>query len=613
MHSLLSRYFLRRSRLVASVLLVALLFLTAHDAFAQYVRGWEGSSGSQSENFHVRDPEQFQWNGFYFSYWKLPLWWLTFLLWVRCCDFVNQDTQRLKLPTEKWNLLMVGPFLGCNLLYVLPVRIIFLLIYPLQTLGFLVPFFIYVRHRNRLLIDDDQVLTRAHIRFWAAHKLRPLGIKIRPVVEKNLGPPVELKARGAATERDNNVNLLRARQSPGYLVAREMLFDALDQRATSLLLDYTQQQVAVRYEIDGVWHQGEPRDREGGDLALAVMKTVANLNAAERRLRQQGAFGVVRKRKDKKEDELTCRITSQGTKVGERVLLQFDDGKAKQGMRLPDMGMRDKLIEDLKQALEQKNGLVLVSAPPGGGLSTLFYGVGMAMDRYIRSFAGIEDEQHRQIPIENVMVTTFNSAAGETAATVLPKLLLEYPDGFVVPDLIDARTVDIFVDQAVDDRLVLTSIRAKSAAEAILNMLALGVEVEPFARVLTAVVNQRLIRKLCEKCKEAYAPPPKLLEQLRLPPDRVQALYRPPQPVEGQPPPEPCTHCRGIGYRGRTGLFELLLVDDYVRQVIVNQPRLDLLLQACRQAGMRSLQDEGLILVARGITSLPELIRVLKE
>ncbi len=613
MHGLFSRCFPRPGALAARILLVALVCLAAYEAHAQPGRPWEARVQTPADKYNVRYPDQFRWNGFYYSYWKLPLWWLTFLLWVRCCDFVNQDTQRLKLATEKWNLLMVGPFFGCTFLYLLPLNIIFLIIYPLQTLGFLVPFFIYVHHRNRLLIDDDQVLTRAHIRFWAAHKLRPLGIKIRPVVEKNLGPPIELKARGAATERDDNVNLLRARQSPGYLVAREVLFDALDHRATGLLLDYTQQQVAVRYEVDGVWHQGEPRDREGGDLALAVMKTVANLNAAERRLRQQGAFGVVRKRRDKKEEELTCRITSQGTKVGERVLIQFDDGKAKQGMRLPDMGMRDKLIDDLKQALEQKNGLVLVSAPPGGGLSTLFYGVGMAMDRYIRSFAGIEDEQHRQIPIENVMVTTFNSAAGETAATVLPKLLLEYPDGFVVPDLIDARTVDIFVDQAVDDRLVLTSIRAKSAAEAILNMLALGVEAEPFARALTAVVNQRLIRKLCEKCKEAYAPPPKLLEQLRLPPDKVQAFYRPPQPVEGQPPPEPCTHCRGIGYRGRTGLFEVLLVDDYVRQVIVSQPRLDVLLQACRQAGMRSLQDEGLILVARGITSLPELIRVLKE
>jgi type II secretory ATPase GspE/PulE/Tfp pilus assembly ATPase PilB-like protein len=497
--------------------------------------------------------------------------------------------------------------------YALPVSMIFLIAYPLQTIAFLAPFFGYVRYRNSLLIDDDQVLTRAHIRFWASHKLRPLGIHIRPVVPKDEGPPVELKAAGAATERENNVNLLRAKQSPGYLVAREVLFDALDQRASSLLLDYTQQQVAVRYEVDGVWHQGEPRDREGGDLALAVMKTVANLNAAERRQRQQGAFGVIRKRKDKKQEEITCRITSQGTKTGERVLIQLDDGKSKQGMRLPEMGMRDKLIEALKQVLEQKNGLVLVSAPPGGGMSTLFYGVGMAMDRYIRSFAGIEDEHHREIPIENVLVTTFNSAAGETPASVLPKLLLEYPDGFVVPDLVDGRTVDIFVDQAVDDRLVLTSIRAKSAPEAILNMLALGVETEPFARALTAVVNQRLIRKLCEKCKEAYTPPPKLLEQLRLPPDKVQAFFRPPQPVEGQPPPEPCKFCRGIGYRGRTGLFELLVVDDHLRQVIVSHPRLDVLQNACRQAGMRTLQDEGLLLVARGVTSLPELVRVLKE
>ncbi len=133
-----------------------------------------------------------------------------------------------------------------------------------------------------------------------------------------------------------------------------------------------------------------------------------------------------------------------------------------------------------------------------------------------------------------------------------------------------------------------------------------------FAGAVTAVVHQRLIRKLCEKCKEAYAPPPETLKQLGIPAGKVEAFYRPPTPQPDQPPPPPCEECLGISYQGRTAIFELLIVDDGVRAALVNSPKVDSVRLAARKAGMRTLQEEGIVAVVKGITSLAELMRVLK-
>jgi type II secretory ATPase GspE/PulE/Tfp pilus assembly ATPase PilB-like protein len=141
-------------------------------------------------------------------------------------------------------------------------------------------------------------------------------------------------------------------------------------------------------------------------------------------------------------------------------------------------------------------------------------------------------------------------------------------------------------------------------------MLQKKVPQREFARLVTAVVYMRLIRKLCEQCRVAYEPTADVLEKLGIPAGRVQVLYRAPKPEERD---KPCRTCHGIGFFGRTGIFELLEANDEVRQVLAKQPTPDLLRKAARRAGMRTLQEEGILLVAKGVTSLPELMRVLKQ
>ncbi|HEV3002991.1 MAG TPA: ATPase, T2SS/T4P/T4SS family [Pirellulales bacterium] len=535
---------------------------------------------------------------------------VVFMIWVRSADWTNCD-RFFRRQGRNWNLLLFVPFLVC-----LPIAVGLEWLPPfglaspfLLFFAYVVPFSVYVSKRNANLPYDEKVFTKKHIRRWTSSKFRAIGIKMA-AEEKTLddiGPPVTLVARGGATERDNTVNMLTARQSPGFLVARELLAQTFGNRAEAILLDFSATSVAVRFQIDGVWNPGQGLEREPGDLLLAVLKTICALNAADRRTRQAGSFGVEFEGKKR-----SCRLTSQGTKTGERALIQFDNPDVKK-KRLADLGMRQKMIDELKPLVDSRGGLIVVSAPPGGGLTSLFHAVLSHMDRYTRGFITIEDKAAPEVEVENIIVKTFDGAAGQSPVSDLTRMLREYPDVLVVPDFKDAESAAAMCEQAFStERTVVTTTRAKEASEAILKLLEFGLDAEALASAVRLSVNMRLLRKLCEKCKEAYAPPPQLLQQLGIPAGRVEAFYRPPTP-DPEKPQEPCRYCQGLGYFGRTGIFEMLVVDELVRSTLIEKPQVAAVRQAARKAGMRMLQEEGIVLVATGVTSLPELMRALKE
>jgi len=539
--------------------------------------------------------------GYYLSWIKMAACWVIFLAWVASVDWMSRDGTALHLAYRRWNMLAFFSFVvAFILLWVIPW---FWLALPLLVLAWVVPFTVYVVHRNAKAAIDETVFTPGHIRFWLSERLKVIGIKIAAEGgRRGKGPPVELKAQGK-DDRTNAGNLLLARQSLGYALVQGLVAETLSRRADTLLMDFTQASVGMRYQIDGVWHDAEPRDREAGDAILAVMKTIAGLDAKQRVKRQEGAFGA-----EIEKVKYTCRLVSQGTKTGERALMQLT-GRKKKLDRLADLDMRAKLIEDLKATLALPQGMAVVSAPPAGGLTTLFAATISEMDRFVRGFVGVESTAVKELNVENVPITAFDPTAGQTPATILPKLIREHPDVFIVPDMVDAESATILCDQVEsENRMVVTSVRAKEAAESLLRVMMLKVPPAKFATAVIAALNERLIRKLCAKCKEGYAPTPQVLEQLGIPAGRVEAFYRPPQQPE-----EVCPECQGIGYLGRTGIFELLIVDEGVRQALTTTPQLAAVRQAARKAGMRTLQEEGIVLVAKGITSLQELMRVLKE
>ena len=193
------------------------------------------------------------------SPWKIFLAWLLFLCWVRTTDWVSQDTQKLKLRWAMWNSIVFFTFfVGQLIFWIVPW---FGLGIVLLGIAYLAPLITYIVYRNRQVTSSyEKIFSAKHTRRWFARKVSKIGIKMEgaDVDPHELGPDIQLTALGAAGDRENNINLITARQSEGFLPARELLDDARQQRAADVMLDYTAESVGVRYQIDGVWHDRAP-------------------------------------------------------------------------------------------------------------------------------------------------------------------------------------------------------------------------------------------------------------------------------------------------------------------------------------------------------------------
>lgn len=598
--------------IVAGLIALAAWLATAERAHADSAAGadhWPVRSGPYiaDKTGNIQRGE-----GGYLSPVKLLATWLLFVAWIAAVDWVNRDAQLHEQDYHKWNMKCVFPFLGVMVLsWISPS---FWLGFPLLAASAFVPVWMYVKQRNAALDPEEHVLTREHLRGVAAKPLRRVGIKIEV---KKVGPvplPVTLTPQGGEQANDNAANLVRAKHSSGFRPAHELLHDALLKHARAVMLDFTRDAVTVRYQIDGVWLEAPGRDRASGDPILEVFKIITNRDPENRVDRQQGTFGLQHEK-----EKFTCRLTSQGTKTGERAVLQIDDGAPRKA-RLPECGMRPKMFEEFKALLGQKRGFVILSAPPGGGLTSLLNGGVAAIDRLMRSVASIEPAQHQDVGVDNVQVHLYDPLKGEAVKPVLVEVSRQYPDAIICPELADADTVLALCNEVAEDRLVVATVRAKEATEALFRVLMLKAPLKTVVAALTGVVNVRVIRKLCEQCKEAYQPPATVLQQLGLSPERVEAFYRPPTPKPPpdppdpkNPPPGPCPACHGVGYRGQMGIYEFMIIDDNVRAVLLKEPKMETVKPAARKAGMRTMQEEGIALVVKGLTSLPELMRVLKE
>lgn len=551
--------------------------------------------------------------GQYLAWYKLLPMWIVFLMWVYTTDWVNQDSQEIGdgigMPYNVWNPIIVFTFVPVFVI-VAPLMPMYAISIGLVLLAYFVPLAIYVFQRNGKVQQDQKVLTAAHLKLWFSNLGRARKVKPQKKLAYEEGPPIDFIAVAAGDDSVDKANLIAARQSPAFVDLKELVNDMMRKRAQRCMLDYTESGVAVRFEVDGVWHNLDNRERETYDVVLAILKKLCNLNINDRRSRQQGEV----KFKAGK-PKYTIDFTSQGTQTGERALLvvSSDDSPLK---TLESQGMREKMLEQMHQ-LVRKNGIVVVSALPQGGLTTELIGTLNAADRLLKDFTSIQDKADPLPYVENLEVTFYDKAAGETPDKYIRALSLKQPDAFVVPEPPNAETISMLCDEALsEERVVIISVRAKEAVEALMRVLLLKAPAEKFAKAVNGVLNVRLVRRLCEKCKQPYEPPPQLLQRLGIPPGRVQALYREWQPPTGDDVKkadlEPCTACNGLGYKGRIGIFELLVVNDTVRKALVNQPNLDTLRKAARAAGTRTIQEEGIVLVAQGVTSLNELQRVLK-
>ena len=540
--------------------------------------------------------------GLYFSVWKLIALLVLYLLWVKTTDWVSRDTQQYGFEYAVWTSVAFIPFFVFFFVAALSIPM-FALGFGLTLVAYLASIFSYIVMRNRILEPHQRVMTPAHLRFMLSEALGKVGIKMSAErkASHEKGAPVEFRASGDDASQAQ-ANMISARQSIGYVPTKELVANAVDHRAEKIMLDVNADGISSRFQVDGVWHDSDEFDREAGDAILEVLKKLGNTNPEERRKRQEGGF-----RATYKEHKLKGVLVSQGTKTGERALISFAAEKAV-FKELEQLGMRPKMVEQFKALMLSQNGIVIFSSLPGGGLTTTVSVSMGSTDRLLRDFVITVDRQEDYQEIENVDPEYYDSKQGQGPETLLEKLSRKQPDVMIIPMLNSLEVAEAICELGKEEHLIFTAVRAKEAVEALLRVLLLKVPAKSFAPVVKGVLNQRLVRKLCDECKESYEPEPALLKKLGIPAGRVTELFRHPEN-----PDEVCKQCHGIGYFGRTSIFELLIVNDKLREALIKQPKLDVLRQVARASKHRTLQQEGLALVIQGVTSLPELQRVLKQ
>ena len=582
---------------------------------AAWILAWGGVARAEDSSAWPIFPLPDDWRGpgFYLSWPKLLAVWLLFLLWARTTALVNADAEEHKVKLDHWNAILLGSFAGA--LVVMLTVPWFWVGFPLLAIGYAVPLGLFIKDRNSQVKEKDRWFTARHLRQLASRWLRPLGIKIEThpsAVPSRASAAVRLTPRGEG-QVDASQRMAEAAKSPGFLSVPQIVEDSLERRAEAITFDSSSPDATVRYLIDGVWNDVASPGVEVVREALQSMRLLCGLPAQASSRREVGQFAV-----HFQGTTIPSLLTILGVAGGERAVMQFQIARAS-FQSLDELGMPPPMQDELRGLIGQPKGLILLAGLPGSGVRSTISAVLLSSDRYMRDFAVLEDESDRQVEVENVPVVTFRAGGPETPADALLRLIRTEPAVIAVRSPLDHEMGGLVCQHVVENQVFLGMMRSASSAETLLRFLALKAPAADFAHAITAVLYQRLVRKLCPHCKESYSLPPEVVRQFTLLPGETPTFCRPPSDEASDASGsrkskrgKVCSACGGLGYMGRTGVFELLVVNSTIRKILQIGPRTDLITQAAQRAGVRTLQEEGLRLVAQGVTSLAELTRALK-
>jgi type II secretory ATPase GspE/PulE/Tfp pilus assembly ATPase PilB-like protein len=566
--------------------------------------------------------------GFYFHPLKFALVLVVYFCWVRTAWWVALDCKAVKMPAELWNpVLFAAGFFGLLVVWLLPW---FWLSFVLMLLLYLVGSLTYVTLRNERVEPERRVLTERHLRILANRWLG-LGLDI----DTEQGPkaiPLRFIGKSANSRPADQSRVARAQGSPSYQAALEMVYEAIQLRATDIHLEPTKEEMAVRYRIDGILQATSPFGRQMGDGVVNIFKVLADLDITEKRKPQDGSFSAemteekpLKKRKSSGElpaltgagdiesqtRQIDFRVATAGSVAGEKLVMRILD-KSQRVASLAQVGMREKMRQVVRDLVAEPHGMLIVCGPTGSGKSTTLYACMSEIDRYQKNVITVENpvEYH----IDNVTQIEINPKAGKTFASELRSILRQDPDVIYVGEVRDQETAEIACQAAQTGHMVFTTLHANDTVTALGRLLDLGVQPFMVASAVSAILGQRLVRVLCPKCKQRYKPNPDMLRKANLPSDKITHFYRPPERTEGviRKGADVCQRCGGTGYFGRTGVFELLVLTDPIRALIRENPNLNAIRAEAVKSGMKYLQEDGLRQVIEGKTSIQELLRVCK-
>ena len=414
----------------------------------------------------------------------------------------------------------------------------------------------------------------------------------------------EMEAQDLASlahELEEPQDLLEADdEAPIIRLVNSLLFRAAKERASDIHIEPMERDLIVRFRIDGVLHEVIKPPKRYQNSIVSRVKVMGQLNIAEKRLPQDGRIRIKLAGRD-----IDIRLSTIPNTFGERIVMRLLD-KTTTLLDLSEIGMAQTTLTQVDQVIRRSHGIVLVTGPTGSGKTTTLYGALSRINTPDLNILTVEDPVEYQL--QGISQMAINPKIGLTFATGLRSFLRQDPDVIMVGEIRDRETAEIAIQASLTGHLVFSTVHTNDAAGAITRLVDMGVEPFLVASSLTALLAQRLVRRLCTGCREAYRPTAEELAEVGMTPEQVAragnpTLYR----AAG------CPACGQTGYRGRTGIYEFLPVDDEIRTLAIKNVDSNTIKKQAVKRGMTTLLEDGARKVLAGETSIAEVLSVTQE
>ncbi len=383
-----------------------------------------------------------------------------------------------------------------------------------------------------------------------------------------------------------------AGQSPVIKFVNYLISNAVREGASDIHIEPKEKFMKTRFRIDGVLFEMKQSPLNMHPAIVSRVKIMANLDISERRLPQDGKIKV-----NVASRAIDLRVSILPTNHGEKVVIRVLDSKST--LRdLEQLGMESDVMAAFREQIALPHGILLVTGPTGSGKSTTLYSALCQMDGDKLNISTVEDPVEYELDFCNQVQT--NEKIGLDFASSLRSMLRQDPDVIMIGEIRDNETARISVQAALTGHLVLSTLHTNDAASSITRLVDIGIDEYLIAASLNAVLAQRLVRKICPKCKKTYQVPESMREYIKASGIRTKKFYH----------GVGCDDCRGSGYEGRVGIYELLVIDEKFRDMINRDSSINSMRRMFRESGRRTLFDDGFLKVKQGLTTIEEVLRV---
>ena len=382
--------------------------------------------------------------------------------------------------------------------------------------------------------------------------------------------------------------------APVVKLVNLMLSQAVKARASDIHIEHSHHKLKIRYRVDGILYDMLSPPKHIQSALISRIKIMASMNIAEKRLPQDGRIEI--RIADKSID---IRVSTIPVAFGERVVLRLLD-KTNVLLKVTDLGMPPESLDRFDELIRTPHGIILVTGPTGSGKTTTLYGALSTINKTDINIITIEDPIEYRI--DNIGQIQVNSKIGLTFAKGLRSIVRQDPDVILVGEIRDLETAEIAIQSALTGHLVFSTLHTNDSASAVTRLIDMGIEPFLVTSSVTAIIAQRLVRVICEDCREAYVPDPATLRNIGISPEMLQGrkVYR----------GKGCPSCLNTGFRGRSGIFELMILDENIKNLILKTPDANVIKRQAINQGMTTLRQDGARRLLEGVTTVEEVFRV---